>query len=208
MKPIKTLILGGALIVCASLVAHIRNGASRSARIRVQSDNSNAEALRELKELRQSVLQTRAIALAAAQATQPTPAPSAPESSEPLAAAAPPRPPQTSREIEEHLELRHESQAVDRQWRYQASRLIEAQISKSLGVGARLLSVDCRSTICRAETSHASLESYKKFLQDAFVGMGNQWQGSTRASISGEEPDGQVRSTAYFLRAGETFEGS
>ena len=57
----------------------------------------------------------------------------------------------------------------DTEWTVTERRIVSDKIGAVLPKGSVLRSVECRTSMCRIETSHADLERYKQFYRSAFM---------------------------------------
>jgi hypothetical protein len=113
-----------------------------------------------------------------------------------------PEPEPSTEELRDALEVRFNDEAPDRSWSAQAAQEARAQVDAHLPADSRVLGVDCRTTLCRVETSHRSLENYRNFLTASFLSSEFEWQGPVMATILREESSGGVVSVAYLTRPG------
>lgn len=77
------------------------------------------------------------------------------------------------------------------------------QFSGRLPEGARVLSLQCRSSMCRLETSHPSLESFQGFIQQTVMRGEHNWNGPIMAALEGDpRQPGEVKAVVYLAREG------
>jgi hypothetical protein len=114
---------------------------------------------------------------------------------------ASPREP-NAEEIVDQLDTRFLSEGVDPNWSREARRRAE-RFSDVLPEGARVISLECRSSMCRLEMSHPSLESFQGFVRKSMLGGEIEWSGAFMAAIRGDpgQPGG-VQAVAYLAREG------
>jgi hypothetical protein len=103
------------------------------------------------------------------------------------------------------------AEAPDAQWRPDVQ--LSARMAKILPPGSTLNAIECRSTMCRFESSHADFEKYQSFL---FKGFGPPtdgdseerrplWVGPTLFVRADDGPGGQIRSIGYLAREGHAL---
>jgi hypothetical protein len=111
----------------------------------------------------------------------------------------------TDVEVRAKLDGYFDNQRPDPAWSKQATVLLDNHIYKGIPSGSKLLSVECRSSICRVESTHASTAVYQKFVDEALLFHQGGWDGPIMTQITnpGVEP---VVSVAYLLRNGEDME--
>ncbi|NMO13436.1 hypothetical protein HPC49_08745 [Pyxidicoccus fallax] len=114
--------------------------------------------------------------------------------------AVPPEP--TPEEVVARLDARFFGEEVDAAWSRDALPRAE-RLGVLLPRGARVVSLECRSSMCRLEMSHPSLESFQGFVREALLGTGNPWDGAFMASLKGNPAlPGGVQAVAWLARAG------
>ena len=122
---------------------------------------------------------------------------------ESLPSEAPGNPaPETNREeIVSLLDARFFSEAFDPAWGREAKHRAE-QLCSMLSAGARVVSLECRSSMCRMEMSHPSLESFQGFIRKGLLEE-DKWDGGFMAAIKSDPSQpGSVESVAYLARNG------
>jgi len=72
-------------------------------------------------------------------------------------------------EYSAQLEDKFRSQASDPSWSQKATGEVTRALAGDLTQGSRLGTVECRTDLCRVETSHDSLKAYQAFLQSALL---------------------------------------
>ncbi|MCP3100046.1 hypothetical protein LZ198_14310 [Myxococcus sp. K15C18031901] len=119
-------------------------------------------------------------------------------------AAAPPRE-ATPDDAVLRLDARFFGESVDPTWRRDAEQRTE-RLRAELPRGVRIVSMECRSSICRLEMSHPSLESFQKFIRDRLVDDVATWDGPFMAAVKGPAGNaGEVEAVAYLARPGTTL---
>ncbi len=166
-----------------------------SVRRELQSMRREQEATRNLALLAannaaNSALVSRASSKASGETVQSSNSDPAPENKEENARAAP-----RALSIEEHrdsLERRFSAEAFDGSWSASARPQVTDFINKSLPAGSRVLGIDCRQTLCRAEIEHSSAEAHTSMMSALL-----EWDGASLVTIG--SASGAVPSTLAFL---------
>lgn len=105
-------------------------------------------------------------------------------------------------EVVEKLDARFFSEALDPGWSGEARQRAQ-RLGGLLPEGSRVVSLECRSSMCRLELSHPSLESFQGFVREGLMGTGNDWDGPFMAALTGDpKQPGGVQAVAYLARAG------
>jgi hypothetical protein len=152
----------------------------------------------ELVELRRELQATKALALDARKVVAASP------SSAPLGAQAvtpDPVPELTMDHVRDTLDARFHSEAYDRSWGADARQRLETHVTRVLPAGSRVLTSDCRASLCRVEIGHHDVAAHQQFLQQASADPTAAWEGPTMISLQ-EGTGGEVVSIGYFAREG------
>jgi hypothetical protein len=114
-----------------------------------------------------------------------------------------PLPPEPSpREIAEQMDERFFGEWIDPGWRHEATPRAE-KLRATLPEGARVVSLECRSSMCRVEMSHPNLEAFQGFVRESLLGSGREWDGPLMATLMSDPGQpGEVRAVAYLAREG------
>jgi len=132
-------------------------------------------------------------ATAVAAATQEPSAPRGPEPAKEV----------TGQQIQDSLGARFIEEGYDSKWSVVTREKVQARLSSALPKGARVLTVDCKTSMCRAEIAQPDLESHHAFMKSAFASPSVPWEGSTMLALAEEPGTGRVTSIAYFAREGQ-----
>lgn len=90
-------------------------------------------------------------------------------------------------------------------WSSGANHLVTTKVVASLGSNGRLRSVECRSTMCRVETTHASSRQSRQFARRLFILPGERpWNGAIFAAPEAASGDSRepVLAVYYLMREG------
>ena len=101
------------------------------------------------------------------------------------------------------------SEKSDPTWAQQAQRTAEARLRRNLPAGVTLRAVECRTSLCRIETTHENMDVYQRFVEMAFMKMDTQvWNGasfSTPVEADGAERGFPVAIVSYLAREGRAL---
>jgi len=175
----------------------------------------------ELAELRAAVPKARAEQASAREVVWQAPSPRvmvqarvaertdpAPESSRSIPhEPAPPKRGETLIEqfapIHDTLEAAFSSEARDGAWAMQASRTADAALAAALPPRASLRPADCRSTMCRIESTHDGYASVRAFVSRLAGPEGRPWNGAFYAGPVSQAPgNGTITIVTYLAREG------
>ncbi|WP_163867181.1 hypothetical protein [Myxococcus eversor] len=106
----------------------------------------------------------------------------------------------TPGDVVARLDARFFSEGVDPAWSRDAARRVE-RIGTHLPQGARIVALECRSSMCRLEMSHPSQNAFQHFIHAGLVDDAYAWDGPFMAAITGT-PDqaGNVEAVAYLAK--------
>lgn len=121
------------------------------------------------------------------------------DESAPAAAAMEPE------EIRFQMSSRFEEERPDRAWAATAQELIRTRLIPHLAAGSKLISVQCRASMCEVLSSHTGPDAYNQFLQAAFRDPESRpWNTAVFATpTSDRDRDGNVITVAYLSREGQ-----
>ncbi|WP_437597606.1 hypothetical protein WMF28_33540 [Sorangium sp. So ce590] len=100
-----------------------------------------------------------------------------------------------------HVEALYSGEPVDRSWAASAEQRLDEGLRSYFGKGSRMLSVDCRTSLCKVNVSHQGLSEQIAFVEQAFR-ANDYWPGA-RMAWRQQNPDGSVTSELYFVKDGE-----
>lgn len=167
----------------------------------------------QLSQIQDELQRTRALGLAVRASSAPPAAASArqPEAQlpaptgEPSVATSPGKPERTFDDVRDALNSRFYGEAYDSSWSASARQKFQTQLSEALPEGSRLVSVECRSSMCRAEISHRDIKAHQSFVQNAFAPPRAHWDGPTMVSLEDEPGTNNVTSVAFWGREGQAL---
>ncbi|HSP77097.1 MAG TPA: hypothetical protein VLQ93_01110 [Myxococcaceae bacterium] len=111
-------------------------------------------------------------------------------------------PPPSTEEIITRMDARFFGEGFDPSWSYEARERAE-QLGTRMPEGSRVVSLECRSSMCRMEMSHPNLESFQDFMQKSLLGGESEWDGPFMAGLKGDPGQpGELVAVAYLARAG------
>lgn len=120
----------------------------------------------------------------------------------PPAAPAPPKPLETA-DLADAVEVEFRSQPDDASWSVGAREKLTDSLRPLAGDGARLRSVECRTSFCRVEMTHESTAAYDSFAHHMMDPSQRSWTGavfSTRVGTPND--DGSSVTVTYLARDG------
>lgn len=116
----------------------------------------------------------------------------------------PARPTLEPAEMKSELDTVFASERPDPAWTAEASRTVSSRVAAVLPESSALRNVDCHGSMCRIETSHTDFESYRRFVQGAFMTPGSRiWNAGFFASPPMPDERGELTATVYLAREGE-----
>lgn len=134
----------------------------------------------------------------------PVPASRAPVPGEGQAAASDATHSYTQEEIADDLERRFEAEPFDSAWSARATREATRALSTDLPEGTTLKKLECRSSLCRVDTLHASLDAFRTFASTSLLGRERRiWNGGVSTMVT-DESDHGVTAVTYIAKEGES----
>ncbi len=108
-------------------------------------------------------------------------------------------------EYETQLEQKFQAEAHDPRWSREANGEATRALTTDLPKGSRLGAVDCRSRLCRVETSHETLQAFQTFVQAALLNPDKKlWNGPFSAQVLTQSASG-VTAVTFIARQGESI---
>ena len=104
-------------------------------------------------------------------------------------------------EAHERLEIAFTEDRLDPEWASTAQRIANSKLPEVLPKGSAIRSVECRSSICRLETSHRDREAYWAFLHAAIMNSNVLWNAATYSTPLNDDPNENFMVT-YIAREG------
>jgi hypothetical protein len=109
----------------------------------------------------------------------------------------------TSEEVRDHYEISFIGENVDAAWSQKARGLASERLKVTLPDSSAVRSIDCRTSMCRIETSHADLDHYRQFVQKSFMEPESSiWNAATYSSII-DDSSGNLVVVSYVSRDGQ-----
>lgn len=132
-------------------------------------------------------------------------APAAEPADDEAAPAAPPQPSPAA--MRDRIGVAFDAERVDTAWNSGELARLEKVIPALLPPGSQIRRVECHSTMCRIESSHAGLDQFGDFVQRAFM------SGASRVNQSGffaglladPQPGQPLLTVAYLARKGHAL---
>lgn len=201
---VAALVLAGAS--AAFQVASDRRHAAELDELRARSAALHAPEEHEPRNRPHSILPSAPLA---ARAPAPQTEPDEPEPAEEGAAgeeagSEPSRPAPEPAEIRAELDTVFASDRPDPSWAADAGRTVGARVAAVLPEASAMREVDCHAHLCRIETTHSDLESYRRFVQGAFLDPETRvWNAGFFSSPPVQDERGELVATMYLAREGE-----
>jgi len=205
------------LFVALAGVIYWKGGASAHSPVHPQSNASEEiEALRsELNEVKRNSAASLVLAQAASRRSliPVASAQVAPVASAPAPTAKEQEQQQTeegqaeaARRVEleqaESLDRKFAAEPIDSEWASRASEDAKRALLSEVSGDTSVKRVDCRSTWCRIETFHNSLDSYRAFTQESLLGHQRQlWNADVTVTVR-DESDSGVTAVTFITREG------
>lgn len=106
--------------------------------------------------------------------------------------------------IHQGMEMAFAGERLDPSWARDARRLVDTALSAHLPDGSRLTAVECRSSLCRVETTHESRNDAKEFTSKSLSDPASRpWNGSFASGpTSVDALNGRVTQIVYLVREG------
>lgn len=108
-------------------------------------------------------------------------------------------------EIRGQMEVIFDQEHTDPSWASNADTLARERLRATLPPGSDVRSIDCRTSMCRIETSHRAIDDYQKAMHDAFMEPTKRpWNGGIFSSLVSEQPSYLVAVT-FLARDGRSI---
>jgi len=101
-------------------------------------------------------------------------------------------------------EVTFSSEPADPEWAAREKVLTEEKLRALLPKGSTLRSFECRTTLCRLETSHSDRESYVEFARAAFMSPEGLSTSGAYSLPENGDPDAKMM-VSYLAPAGKDF---
>jgi len=99
-----------------------------------------------------------------------------------------------------HLDEVFFDESIDTIWAEGATARLQKELASKLPRGAQLISVECRSTMCRGESSHEDELSYDSFARAVTTPNNDTATGGILVVREGQEADQSLRGIAFIAR--------
>jgi len=195
-----------ALLVIVGMAAMPQKPAKQVHDATSQNSTDEVAQLRaEVADLRQSAAVSNGALLAAAKDLRQAPANPQEKQIEQVVDPDQPKEQPSDVEVRAKLDGQFNSQRADPSWSKQTTTLLNNHISQGIPSGSKVVSIECKSSMCRVESKHNDVATYQKYVNEALLFPQGGWDGPLMTQITnpGVEP---VTSVAYLLRDGEDME--
>lgn len=105
------------------------------------------------------------------------------------------------------LEAAFGAESRDGAWAMNAQRTAETALSAALPPRSAIRSVDCRATLCRVESTHASYAQAKTFVNQLTTRDSRPWNGGFYTGPVAQDASGAVTFVTYLGREGVAMPG-
>jgi hypothetical protein len=90
---------------------------------------------------------------------------------------------------------------IDPAWSRSEEHRVYKHISAVIPGRSRIIRSECRATMCRVETSHATLEDYQTYLRSVFMDPQHSLQsGPTMSTLLSDSNSDVIASVSYIAR--------
>jgi hypothetical protein len=126
------------------------------------------------------------------------------EPREPAASESAKPPPMEPTELRDHYQYVFSEDSADPEWRGGVRRAAVDKVNAALPRGSSLRSFECRSSMCRVETSHVDRRHYGDFLRAAFMNPSTSVWNAGGFSLPVEDgPSGELVAVTYIAHEGQ-----
>jgi hypothetical protein len=201
--------VGVAAVFAACLVAYVAHErAVRDELARLRQQTTDLQSTLDRSSVRMGAglaAVSRLGALAEAARARPAPAPDKAEGTAPAPAepahehAPPPDPAETRAQYQQAFSL----EPVDRDWSSSAQAKLQEAVSALMPKTSQVVSLECRTSLCRVQVRHRNLDDYRSFTQDAYLkGDTHIWNGQMFSTLVGDPTNDGVMTVAFLAREG------
>lgn len=114
----------------------------------------------------------------------------------------PPKAPETQAEFVANLSARFLAESVDVGWSREAAHLADGDLRPLLPAGSHITTLECKSSLCRAESMHQDMGTYQEFTR-AMIHARRKWQGPAIVVVVDRPENGEVKAAIYMAKLGE-----
>jgi hypothetical protein len=109
----------------------------------------------------------------------------------------------TSADMRDHYDIAFTGEYEDGSWAPSARSLATQRLKATLPPGSALRSIDCRTSMCRVETSHPDMQHYRQFVESSFRDPSSSvWNAATFSSLV-DDTSGNLVVVSYVAREGQ-----
>ena len=103
------------------------------------------------------------------------------------------------------LDNRFDDEQPDSSWSIQAAREVKSAVSGTLPAGSTLGTIECRTNLCRIESTHDSIDSFKAYVDTAYLSRDKKtWNSGVNALVTARTPSA-VTAVTYMAREGRSM---
>jgi hypothetical protein len=108
-------------------------------------------------------------------------------------------------EVATRMEAAFSREVADHEWSTKAQQTTQQKISALMPNNSEVLSVDCRTSLCRVEMTHQSLDDYRRFLDSAYMQPESHlWDGPSFSTLLENSGSGPVVAVSFLFREGQS----
>lgn len=138
------------------------------------------------------------------QKSEKTAAPAADKEPAPSQASAATEAPLTQAEVAVFLDNTFDAEPLDPAWGQTATLEATRALSAGIPDGTTVRGVQCRTTLCRVETSHKNLDDFRAFATGSLLGRERRiWNGGVSTQVREESATG-VTAVTYIAKEGQS----
>lgn len=112
--------------------------------------------------------------------------------------------PLTQAEVAVYLDNTFDAEPVDPAWGKAATQEATRALSSGIPSGTKVKGVQCRTSLCRVETSHTSVDDFRAFATGSLLGRDRHiWNGGVSTQVREESATG-VTAVTYIAKEGQS----
>ena len=112
----------------------------------------------------------------------------------------------TREDLRDSAEAQFVAEGYDRAWSSEAASLLRSKLTSHLSKALNLVSLECRESLCRLETSHRDLKEFQEFQRGSLTAHDFGWDGPILYAPLKTQNSGDVIAVTYLTRPGRTPE--
>jgi hypothetical protein len=105
--------------------------------------------------------------------------------------------------VRDGLNVHFYGESDDRRWTQAERQKYQSKLGDVIPAGSKLVSFECRSSMCRAEVSHPDLDAHIAFIRSGFIAK--PWQEAVHVSLGESSDAAKVTSVVFLAREGQAL---